>query len=84
MEDGKKTITSVIFDICGIQRAGKGGSMAKLTPIKAIRAKCLDCSNGQFKEVRLCPVKNCALYAYRNGHRPKSEELTAENDLDEK
>lgn len=84
MEAGKETITSVIFDICGIHRAGKGGNMAKLTPIKAIRAKCLDCSNGQFKEVRLCPVKNCPLYAYRNGHRPKSEELTAENDLDEK
>lgn len=84
MEAGKKTITSVMFDICGIHRAGKGGNMAKLTPIKAIRAKCLDCSNGQFKEVRLCPVKNCHLYAYRNGHRPKSEELTAENDLDEK
>ncbi len=26
--------------------------MAKLTPIKAIRQKCLECSNGQFKEVR--------------------------------
>ncbi len=25
--------------------------MAKLTPIKAIRAKCLECSNGQFKFV---------------------------------
>ena len=84
MEAEKKTITSVIFDICGIQRAGKGGNMAKLTPIKAIRAKCLDCSNGQFKEIRLCPVKTCALYGYRLGHRPKSEELTAENDLDEK
>lgn len=84
MEAGKETITSVIFDICGIHRAGKGGNMAKLTPIKAIRAKCLDCSNGQFKEVRLCPVKNCPLYEYRGGHRPKSEELTAENDLDKK
>ena len=33
-----------------------------LTPIKAIRAKCLDCSNNQYKEVRLCPIKKCALY----------------------
>lgn len=31
--------------------------MAKLTPMKAIRAKCLECSSGQFKEIRLCPVK---------------------------
>lgn len=58
--------------------------MAKLTPMKAIRAKCLECSNGQPKEVRLCSVKNCALYEYRNGHRPKDEEVIAENDLEEK
>ncbi len=49
--------------------------MAKLTPIKAIRAKCHECSNEQFKEVRLCIVKNCLLYEYRNGYRPKDEDL---------
>lgn len=49
--------------------------MAKLTPMKAIRKKCLECSNGQTKEVRFCPIKNCALYSYRNGHRPKDEEV---------
>ncbi len=42
-----------------------------LTPIKAIRAKCLDCCGGQAKEVRLCPCENCPLYPYRMGHRPK-------------
>ena len=47
--------------------------MAKLTPLKAIRAKCFDCSNGQFVEIRKCPVKDCALYEYRMGHRPKKE-----------
>lgn len=41
-----------------------------LTPMKAIRAKCLECSNGQAKEVRLCPVKNCPLYELRSGHIP--------------
>ena len=54
--------------------------MAKLTPMKAIRAKCLECSGGQFKEVRLCPVKNCPLYEYRNGHRPKDGENIIESD----
>lgn len=58
--------------------------MAKLTPIRAIRAKCLDCSNGQFKEVRLCPIKNCPLYEYRNGHRPIDKENIMENGTDEK
>ncbi len=46
--------------------------MSKLykTPIKAIRKKCLDCSNYQSKEVRLCTVINCAIYPYRFGRRP--------------
>lgn len=47
--------------------------MAKLTPIKAIRAKCMDCCAGQFVEVRLCTVEKCPLYEYRMGHRPKSD-----------
>lgn len=57
--------------------------MAKLTPMKAIRAKCLECSSGSYQEVALCPVKTCALYAYRSGHRPKDEEIIKENDLEE-
>ena len=44
-----------------------------LTPIKAIRAKCLDCSSGSFSEVKQCPVKSCSLWPYRLGHRPKKE-----------
>jgi hypothetical protein len=43
----------------------------RLTPIKAIRAKCLDCSDDQIKEVRECSVKRCPLYPYRMGRRPK-------------
>ena len=44
--------------------------MAYLTPIKAIRAKCLDCTCQQPKEVRLCTVTACALWPYRMGRRP--------------
>lgn len=47
--------------------------MEVLTPIKAIRAKCKDCSGGQLAEVRLCPVTTCALWPYRMGKRPKPE-----------
>lgn len=54
--------------------------MSRLTPVKAIRAKCLECSNFQQKEVRECPVKKCALYGYRMGHRPKDEEIPVKND----
>ena len=50
-----------------------------MTPIKAIRANCLDCMCGQQKEVRLCPSTDCPLYPYRMGHRPKIENYTAGN-----
>ena len=42
----------------------------RLTPIKAIRAKCLDCCCWQSNEVKLCTVTDCALYPYRLGHNP--------------
>lgn len=45
----------------------------KLTPIKAIRKKCLDCCCYQHLEVRLCPVNDCALHPYRFGKRPKKQ-----------
>lgn len=44
-----------------------------LTPIKAIRANCLDCMCGQANEVALCPSVDCPLYSYRTGHGPKKE-----------
>ena len=45
------------------------------TPIKAIRKKCLDCTCGQVKEIRLCPVVSCACYPYRFGRRPDKATL---------
>lgn len=44
--------------------------MPPLTPLKAIRAKCLDCSCGNNAEVRKCEVPACPLYPYRMGHNP--------------
>ena len=44
--------------------------MGRLTPMKAIRAKCMDCSAGSYKEVKLCPITECSLYPYRFGHNP--------------
>ena len=41
-----------------------------LTPIKAIRAYCLDCSCDSSYEVKLCPIKDCPLYPFREGHNP--------------
>lgn len=47
-----------------------------MTPMKAIRAKCLDCCCGSFQEVRLCTSQKCPLYPYRFGKRPKGYEDT--------
>ncbi len=41
-----------------------------LTPIKAIRAKCIDCCCGNLAEVRRCEAVNCPIHPYRMGHRP--------------
>lgn len=49
--------------------------MKLLTPIKAIRQKCLDCSCWSNKEVKLCPHTTCVLYPYRFGHRPTKGSL---------
>lgn len=40
----------------------------KITPLKAIRLKCLECSAGSHKEVTLCPITDCELYQFRSGH----------------
>lgn len=46
--------------------------MAKshITPVQAIRAKCLDCCAGSFKEVRLCPLTWCPIHPFRLGKNP--------------
>lgn len=41
-----------------------------MTPIKAIRAKCLDCCCGSQTEVKLCTCTDCSLYPFRLGHNP--------------
>ena len=41
-----------------------------LTPLRSIRAKCLDCVSQQPMEVRLCPSEDCPLWPYRMGHNP--------------
>lgn len=42
-----------------------------MTPVQAIRAKCLDCCAGQPGEVKLCPMEDkCTLYPFRLGRNP--------------
>jgi hypothetical protein len=53
----------------------KKGKIKVLTPVKAMRAKCLDCCCNEIKEVRECPQKSCALWPYRMGRKPKGDEF---------
>ncbi len=37
----------------------------KHSPTTAIKLKCLECSNFQITEVKLCDLTNCSLHKYR-------------------
>ncbi len=52
--------------------------MQVLTPIKAIRAKCMDCTCNQPKEIRECRITECPLWPYRMGKRPKKQAVGEE------
>lgn len=45
----------------------------KKSPIKAIRAKCIECFGGEVYQVKGCLDKNCPLYPYRFGKNPYRE-----------
>jgi len=44
-----------------------------LTPMSAIREKCLECCTWSWREVKKCPCNDCAIYPYRFGKNPKKE-----------
>jgi hypothetical protein len=56
-------------------RAGRRPQQAILTPLRAVRARCLDCVENS-GEVRRCLSVECPLHVYRMGHRPKVEGQT--------
>lgn len=44
--------------------------MKILRPLKAIRAKCVECCGGSAVEVKFCEIEDCPLFPYRFGKRP--------------
>lgn len=52
----------------------------KITPLKAIREKCLDCCCGQTKEVKNCLIPDCSLFPFRFGKNPYQKKNLTEND----
>jgi hypothetical protein len=51
----------------------------ELTPLKAIREKCLDCCVGSRAEVRRCNITDCPVFPYRFGHNPNRSGIGAQN-----
>ena len=51
----------------------------KLTPMKAIRLLCVDCSGYVVADVRDCVIPDCPLYDYRLGRNPKRKGLGTKN-----
>jgi hypothetical protein len=41
----------------------------RLTPLKAIRGKCLECA-GSPREIKACSIPGCPLFFYRMGKNP--------------
>lgn len=48
----------------------------KMTPLKAIKKHCLECSGYEKKEVRGCKIIDCVLYPYRLGSNPNRKGCT--------
>jgi len=42
----------------------------RMSPLKAIRARCLDCCCGSTYEVNRCPAQRCPSWPFRHGHNP--------------
>lgn len=46
---------------------------APMSPIEAIRARCLDCCAGSHNEVRYCTARKCPSWPFRMGRSPWRE-----------
>ena len=54
------------------------GDIMEKSPLKAIRAKCLDCTCGQASEVKNCQIKKCPIWEYRMGKSGRTRTMTEE------
>jgi hypothetical protein len=66
-EDGGHQIGRLPRDISVADFRASGSPES---PLKAIRAKCIDCSGGSPSEARKCVAYKCPLWAFRMGHNP--------------
>lgn len=52
------------YKICNVEYT------RELTPMKAIRAHCRDCSGDSNAEIRECGIRTCPLWPFRLGKNP--------------
>ena len=48
---------------------------ARVSPLRALRLKCLDCCNGSAQKVRFCTVVDCPSWPFRLGKNPWRRKL---------
>jgi len=53
---------------------------ARMSPLKALRLKCLECSAGSAQEVRLCVVCSCPAWPFRMGKNPWQTKSSGNSD----
>lgn len=56
----------------------------RMPVLKAVRAKCLDCSGSSAAEAKACPVTSCPLFPFRLGSDPWRKRATLSDDEREK
>jgi hypothetical protein len=44
--------------------------MKRISPLKAIRLKCLECCSGSWLQVKNCKASDCCLWEFRFGKNP--------------
>jgi hypothetical protein len=59
--------------------ASRAGHMA-ISPVEAIRQKCLDCSGQPTAEVKVCETVTCALWPFRAGRHPYTKKSLQQAD----
>ena len=55
----------------------------KISPLKAIKEKCMDCCYWQYSEVKNCPATKCPLHPFRLGKNPFIKREMSEEQRDE-
>lgn len=65
----------------GVEPVTSSSDAARRSPLKAIRAHCVWCCNGNTREVARCPAQHCPLRLLRSGHRPKAPDIEQTADV---